>query len=265
VNQTSAKGFLKHRHAVPRLQGCLVITTRGNSTSGDTSTPYKLTHPYPRPAVLCTYLLLYISPPTTTPISTLALSTRMIQAPIDYEPDPEPDIRRFSSSNQPPQEQPRSQSAYLDTDNHHGVPDPQIERPQPAHPASHAPDAPVYDEKSTEYAAGADVTPSSTADSINQEKAAIAPNNLDVPVTRPTSNRPKVRDFAVNNIAQPIRRATEKLVPAKRDGPPDVAFALPPDLPRREGSPNSAARREKRKLPSPTYKESFIVRCLSYT
>ena len=47
----------------------------------------------------------------------------------------------------------------------------------------------------------------------------------DILVSRPSSNRPKVRDFAAINIAQPIHRATgqlERLVPAKRDGPLDI-------------------------------------------
>lgn len=195
----------------------------------------------------------------------------MIQTPIETEPEPEPDIRRFSSSNHSntpatttTADTPIEQISNQPRDKHHGDSNPRLERPQPIHPHPNPNLRQVYDEKSTEYLTSTDVTRASTGDSIDREKAALdntpRQESHDVPVSRPTSNRPKARDFAVANITQPIRRATEKLVPAKRDGPPDVAFALPPH-PRRVGSPDSAAaaQRAKRQMPAPGFKQSLVV------
>lgn len=180
----------------------------------------------------------------------------MIQTPLELDQDPEPDIRRLPSSQlqQTDTNSPSDPSDTLSTDTHatkinHGDPNTRFNHSQGGSGGK------MYDEKSTEYILNPSV---SNIDDNEKPATADLASGPDVSVSRPTSNRPKVRDFAVANIAQPIRRATEKLVPAKRDGPP-VAFALPPNRP---GTPNSAneMRRERAKVPAPGFKQSLIVR-----
>jgi len=178
----------------------------------------------------------------------------MIQTPIELDQDPEPDIRRFSPStyHQPHQESPNT---TLSPDHqhilHHGVSDSRIDR------SFHSPSVTRsdYNEKpdaAHDIHSATDVT-CTTADGDKRDKLEI-----DVPVSRSSSKRPKVRDFAVTNITDPIRRATEKLVPARRDGSPEVAFALPPDRP---GTPRPRMSRAQPKLLSatPGWKLSFKV------
>jgi hypothetical protein len=202
----------------------------------------------------------------------------MVQTPVDYDPDPEPDIRRLSSSqhNQNTnQEQPNPaadralSTPHSHYDTHNGVPDSRIERHPPI---LHVPQGSRGvddddDEKSSNNAT--DVTrapspdkryPTIVGDKLETEAA-------DVPVSRSSSKRPKARDFAVTNIAAPIKRATEKLVPARRTpGQQDVAFALPPAT-SRPGSPSpSAAAAAKARAKTkfyhggPGFKQSFKVR-----
>jgi hypothetical protein len=189
----------------------------------------------------------------------------MIQTPIELDQDPEPDIRRLPSSlhnhidpetslnHQPDRSTPESPISDLHAQTlDHGELEPRNDVSLHAQFHRERGTNIATSEKSTEYL----VNPSTTID--NEKHVLGLASGPDVQISRPTSNRPKVRDFAVANIAQPIKRATEKLVPAKRDGPPDVSFGLPPNRP---GTPHSAGaqRRERNALPNPGFKESCIV------
>lgn len=202
----------------------------------------------------------------------------MVQTPVEYDPDPEPDIRRFSSSQQqfnnnqdptfPAPDRALSTPPTAHFDTQHGVPDSRIERRPPI---LHVPQAgrPNHgdgddDEKSSDQTAHVNPTPNdkqypaTVGDKLESDAA-------DLPVSRSSSKRPKARDFAVTNIAAPIRRATEKLVPAKRNpGQQDVAFALPPAT-SRPVSPSPSATAAKARATAkffhggPGFKQSFKV------
>lgn len=191
----------------------------------------------------------------------------MVQTPVEYDPDPEPDIRRLSSSQQYQhnyQESTQAPDRALSTphthfDTHHGVSNPRIERADGGGGGDND-----DDEKWSNQTTNVNRTPSDkpypaiVADKLESDAA-------DLPVSRSSSKRPKARDFAVTNIAAPIRRATEKLVPAKRNpGQQDVAFALPPATSRPVSpSPSEAAAKARAKTKffhgGPGFKQSFKV------
>jgi len=180
----------------------------------------------------------------------------MIQAPIEVDQDPEPDIRRFSSSTSNQQQEPLTNTSSPQYTHQHGVSNSRIDRSHYSPSIARS----DYDEK---HGDSHDVR--STTDMNRTPHGELRDKlEIDVPVSRSSSKRPKVRDFAVTNITDPIRRATEKLVPARRDGSPEVAFALPPDRP---GTPRQRIRAQPKLLSmTPGWKVSFkvgqIVRCL---
>ena len=179
----------------------------------------------------------------------------MIQAPIEVDQDPEPDIRRFSSSSinnpQGPNNPPSTALSPASQHTHHGVPNSRIDR-SPHPPSIIRSD---YDEK---HAGDYDVRSASDLNPTPPSGDKHDKIESDVPVSRSSSKKPKVRDFAVSSLTVPIRRATEKLVPTRRNGSPEVAFALPPDRP---GTPRQRPRRAQPKLLSatPGWKVSFKV------
>lgn len=229
----------------------------------------------------------------------------MINTPIELDPDPEPDIRRSSSyhhSPPSPRTAPTTSNNQLPDSHHDGIPDPRIERPgakRPLDDDTHRAKA-VGGDAGAASAGQTEMNPSPPSILLDAQASTLRPNGLgpDVPVSRPTSNRPKVRDFAAQtanaaksiNIAEPLRRATEHLgrvVPAKREGPIDAPGGIPASLvyrPREVGmsNPRNAAGqapgtggpadvgsgiggdeppvpKKKKKLPSPTLKESIKV------
>jgi hypothetical protein len=176
----------------------------------------------------------------------------MIQTPIEVDQDPEPDIRRFSSSipnNQPPTPA-NTLSPSTQYTNQDGIPNSRIDR------SSYNPSI-TRSDVDEKHADSYDVRSATDMNRTSIPGDSRDKVEIDVLESRSLSKMPKVRDFAVTNIADPIRRATEKLVPARRDGSLEVAFALPPDRP---GTPRPRVRAQPKLMSmTPGWKVSFKV------